>query len=157
MTIYKTLSLSLTCISIIGLSSCATTPDPAKVCTAEWITPRADKAVSRIESKTVKAIKSLRKLGDAYVDGKTPGMFTMMRFQSSVESLQKELTEGRGITDIKMLAKTCDDPDIMTKAVRNVFENQGISIKFMDIIEDMKIYRDIIQKNLKDLDAVSQT
>jgi hypothetical protein len=150
----KTITLFLTTFTILGLQACATAPDPAKVCTAEWITPRTDKAINRIESKTRKAVKNLVKLGEAYADGKTPGMFTMMRFRSSIDTLKTELTEGRGITDIKMLAKTCDNPEIITKAVREVFEKQGVSERVLSLMDDLKIFQDIIEENLDDMETL---
>lgn len=137
--------LTSTSLFLIG---CATTPDPAKVCTSEWIAPRAEKAVSRLESRTRSAIKPLKSVGESLAKGKTPGPFTMLRLSSSFERLEKELTEGSGIQDLKLLASTCDDPKIISKAMRDVFENQGISPKAFDFIENLGFYQNILRENL---------
>lgn len=131
---------------------CATTPDPAKVCTSEWIAPRAEKAVSRLESRTRSAIKPLKSVGESLAKGKTPGALTMLRLSSSFDRLEKELTEGQGIRDLKLLASTCDDPEIITKSLRTVFENQGISSKALDFIENLKFYQNILRDNLEGLE-----
>lgn len=133
------------------LMGCATTPDPAKICTSEWITPRAEKAVSRLENRTRSAIKPLKSVGESLAKGKTPGPFTMLRLSSSFERLEKELTEGRGIQDLKLLASTCDDPEIITKAMRDVFENQGVPTKALDFIENLEFYQNILRENLESL------
>ena len=132
-----------------ALIGCATTPDPAKVCTAEWITPRAEKAIDRLESKTRSAIKPLKSVGESLAKGKSPNPFTMMRLSSSFDSLERELTEGRGIRDLKLLASTCNDPEIITKSLRSVFENQGVPSKALDFIESLQFYKDILRENLE--------
>lgn len=147
--------LALLSVSAILMVGCATAPDPAKVCTSEWIAPRANKAVTRVVKKTRPAINALKKVGESYVSGKTPNIFAMMKLSSSFESLEKELTNGRGIQDIRVLAKTCDNPEILTKAVRDVFERQGVSDKLLGFIENLDVYKRILEENfaaLKDIE-----
>lgn len=136
------------------LIGCATAPDPAEVCTAEWVAPRFDKAVNKIEKRARSTIKPLKKAGEALASGKTPGPFTMMRLSSTFDRLERELTQGRGIQDLKLLASTCDDPDIMTDAIRRVFEKQGLSTKAIDFIENFEFYKNILRENLTNYNTV---
>ena len=47
----KNLRRKFVCLpALVLLSACASVPDPAEICTAEWITPRATKAVDSIET-----------------------------------------------------------------------------------------------------------
>ena len=131
---------TLTIGSAIILSACATTPDPAKVCTAEWIKPRAERAVDRIADKTKPAIRSLRKVGESWAKGKDPSVFRMMSMQSSVKKLLNELEDGRGINDLRTLANTCDDPKIVTTAMSDFLRDQGLSDKIIGFIEGMGLY-----------------
>ncbi|RKQ71569.1 hypothetical protein DES40_0894 [Litorimonas taeanensis] len=149
----KSQTLSPFILALISLSftACTTTPDPEEICTTEWIAPRAEKAVKKIEKKTNSAMNSLRKAGEAYSQGKQPSVFTMMRLSSSLEKLEKELTDGQGISDIKFLARTCNDPEILTKSVRNVFESQGVPEKLLNFIENTNLYQSIIDENLNDI------
>lgn len=142
----KSLSKSLLIAACFGLlaPACATAPDPAKVCTAEWITPRANKAMKRIETRAGKSIKALKKASESWAKGKKPGLLTMMSLEGSIKSLEKELTEGKGITDLRMLAKTCDDPQIITKSVRAMFERQQISPMILDFLENSSIFDRIL-------------
>lgn len=142
---------ALAIISATFLVGCTTTPDPAKVCTSEWIAPRAEKAISRIEKKTRPAMKAIKNVGESLAQGKSPNVFAMMNLTSSFESLEKELTEGRGIRDIKLLASTCNDPDILTKSVKGVFEKHGVSDKVLEYVENLDFYKRVLEENLETL------
>jgi len=144
----KIVLLSLTTFLMVG---CSTTPDPAKICTSEWIAPRAEKAISRIEKKTRPAIKAIKSVGESFAEGKSPNIFAMMNISSSFESLEKELTQGRGIKDIKLLASTCNDPELLKQSVRGVFEKHGISDKVLDTVENLDFYKRVLEKNLEAL------
>jgi len=144
----KIVLLSLTTLLMIG---CSTTPDPAKICTSEWIAPRAEKAISRIEKKTRPAIKAIKSVGESFAEGRSPNIFAMMNISSSFESLEKELTQGRGIKDIKLLASTCNDPELLKQSVRGVFEKHGISDKVLDTVENLDFYKRVLEKNLEAL------
>jgi len=124
----------------MSLSACATTPDPVEVCTAEWVKPRAERAVDRIADKTKPAIRSLRKVGESWAKGKEPSILKMMSMQSSVKKLMNELEDGKGINDLRTLANTCDDPKIITTAMSDFLSNQGFSDKIIGFIESMGFY-----------------
>ena len=114
---------------------CASTPDPAVVCTAEWIAPRAERAVERIEAKSAKAFRNMRKAGAAYVAGDQPGPFTLLALRRSFEDLENELKNGRGTKDLRTLARTCDDPELIRDQVTALLERQQIPdrvIAFLD-------------------------
>ncbi len=133
------------------LSGCASTPSPEKICTTEWIAPRANHAIDRLETKTSKAVKTLKKAGVALLEGRKPGMFTMMRLSSAFEDIKYEFTDGPAMQDLKTLAKTCNNSEVITKSMRQVFENQGVSDKLLNFMESLPLYQDIIRENLRDL------
>jgi len=126
------------------LGACSTTPDPAKVCTAEWIEKRADRAMARIEKKAGKSIKSLSKAGEAWVNGKQPGPIALFRLDNNLRALERELTEGRGIRDLKTLAKTCDDPQLIADRMSAFLASKGMPDRFLNFIKSLKIYQRII-------------
>jgi len=59
MNLRTTLGTILIIGSLSGLAGCATTPDPAEVCTAEWVQPRAALAIKELRRDTGRTIKSL--------------------------------------------------------------------------------------------------
>lgn len=136
------ISLAILSASIAG---CATAPDPAKVCTSEWIGKRSDKAISRIESKAGRSLKSLRKAGNSWSKGKTPNPFQMLMLSNSLKSLEKELKNGQGIKDLKTLSATCDDPKIISDAMGGFLRKQGLPDNIINFIEGMGIYQDLLK------------
>lgn len=130
----------VTGLSGLVLSGCATTPDPAKVCTADWISARSTKAVDRIEARAKPALRNLSKAAQSWAKGKQPGPFQMMALSSSVKSLTKELETGRGMRDLKTLASTCNDPDIIKTAMTNVMRDNGLSEQMINFVEGLPLY-----------------
>lgn len=126
------------------LSACASTPDPAEVCTAEWIAPRAERAVERIEKKAKRSIKALASASQTLAQGKTPGPFQSLTATLALSSLEKELKNGKGIQDLRTVAKTCNDPEIISDGMRDLLERQGVSDSFISQIESFGIYQDLI-------------
>ena len=142
------LSLAILSTTITG---CATAPDPAKICTSEWISKRSDKAISRIESKAERSLKSLQKAGKSWSKGKTPNPFQMLMLSRSLKSLEKELKNGQGIRDLKTLSATCNDPKIVSDAMGGFLRKQGLPDNVINFIEDMGIYQDLITVDPSDL------
>ena len=134
------------------LSACASTPDPAEICTTEWIKPRAEKAMSELMDDTGSAVKSMRKVADKYMQGKTPGPLQMFSLSNSLKSLEKELTRGRGIKDLKTLAKTCDDPQIITDGMTEFVSSLGLPERLSAFIKALPRYQELLESQLEDLD-----
>lgn len=126
------------------VSACASTPDPAEVCSAEWITPRATKAVNKIEKRATSSIGTLRKASETLAKGKTPGLLQMIALNNALNKMKKELTNGQGIRDLKTVARTCNDPGIIKDSMRSLLERQGVSDSFIRTIESSPIYESLI-------------
>lgn len=133
----------LSIATALMLSACATTPDPAKVCTADWISARSDKAISRIESKAKPALRNLSKAAESWAQGEQPGPFQLMALNSSVKSLTRELEKGQGMRDLKTVARTCNDPDIIKTAMSNVMRDNGLSQQMINFVEGLPLYRSL--------------
>lgn len=138
---FRTLLLTST---MAFLSACASTPDPAEVCTAEWITPRATSAVSKIEKRAESSIRTLRKASESWAKGKTPGIFQLIALKSAMDKMKKELTRGEGITALKTVAKTCNDPNIIKDSMRDMLKRQGVSETLIQRVESSPIYESLI-------------
>ena len=147
-----TTRLSLTAIcAAVFMSACATTYDPAEVCTADWIKPRVDRALDYIQDDAETVFKNLRKVAASYVAGNTPGPLQLWSLQNSVKGLEKELRTGRGMKDLKTMARTCDNPKIITDAMSGFLRDQGLSQDFVRFVENFGLYKDIISDAVKDV------
>ena len=136
-------------LSLVGaallLSACSTTPDPAKVCTAEWIEPRADAAVDRIEGRVGKALDAFRDVAESWMDGRDPGPIQMFRLSNATKSLEKELENGRGIRDLRMIAQTCNDPELIRSEVFKLLDREGLPTPLLNFLQGTGILDQIIE------------
>lgn len=144
MTYLKTICMSA--LSLLILSACATTPDPAKICTSEWIGARSDRALSRIETRSASSLKALKRASKSWAAGKTPGPFQLLALSNSVGKLRKELTSGAGVKDLRLLASTCNDPEIITTAMRDLLARQELPQRFQSMIEQSPIFENLLQE-----------
>lgn len=135
---------ALLCPALLILTACASTPDPAEVCSAEWIAPRATKAVNKIERRAKSSLRTLSKVSETWASGKTPGPWQMFQFTRAIDKMKKELTKGQGISDLKIVAKTCNDPEIIKNSMRDLLDRQGISDSLIQRIEGNPIYQSVI-------------
>jgi hypothetical protein len=126
------------------LSACASTPDLAVICSSEWIAPRAETAINRIEKRAKSSFRTLSKASKTWSAGKTPGPIQMYSLSRALKSLEKELTQGQGIKDLKTVAKTCNDPSIIKNSMRDLMRAQGVSDRLIQQIEDFPIYQNAI-------------
>jgi len=134
--------------AIALVSACASTPDPAEVCSAEWIAPRADKAVSKIEKRAGSSIKNLSKASESWAKGKTPNFVQMLALRNSLNKLKKELSNGQGIRDLRTVAKTCNDPDFIKSSMRDLIERQGVSDDLIKWMENNPLFESVMSSIL---------
>ena len=120
------------------LTACATA-SPAEICSAEWISPRVDRAVAAVESDTSRVIRSLRRAGEAYAEGKTPGPLTLLSLSRSVKGLQRELTNGRGVRDLRTLGQTCNDPGLLRDGLTTWLDRQDLPDGLRTFLDDFDI------------------
>ena len=141
----RLLTACLATLAIAGLSACATTANPEKVCTADWIGKRSDKAMSNIQRKAKPALSKLGKAAESWAKGKKPNAIQLWSLQGSISSLTRELESGRGMRDLKPLASTCNDPKIVTGAMTNMMRDNGLSQQMIDFVERLPKYKELIE------------
>jgi len=147
---------TLAALSATMLGACASTPNPAKVCTSDWISARADKAIESIEDRSKTSLKALTKASKSLADGKKPGIFQQLALLNALNGMKKELTRGRGIQDLKTVAKTCNDPNIVKNAMRGLMKRQGVSDTFISRVENSPIYQGLVS-SITEPEPVSKT
>ncbi|MGB6229589.1 MAG: hypothetical protein WBF53_05625 [Litorimonas sp.] len=110
----------------MGLSACASTPNPDVVCTAEWVDARADRALDRIGDKSSKALDAFQDAGKTWLSGGSPGPLQLWRLSNAVKALEDELTDGKGVRDLRTLARTCNDPDLVRTRITSFLTESDI-------------------------------
>ncbi|MGB0907565.1 MAG: hypothetical protein ACPGVT_08730 [Maricaulaceae bacterium] len=143
---------------IIFLSACASTPKPKPedVCTADWIGKRSYAAATQIKKRTKPALESLAIAAKNWAQGKTPNPLQMMSLSSSVKDLTKELETGQGMQDLKNLARTCNDPKIITSALTKMMQESGLSTRMISFVESLSKYQELITTAMERRDYLTQ-
>lgn len=135
--------------SLLFLSACTTVPDPAKVCSAEWIAPRAERAMHDFKKDTRSIFKKLKKSGNTLKDGDDIGPLQMFSLMNSISRLGKKFEHGHAMRDMRTLAKTCDDPKLIQNAMTNFMRQEGIDEQFIGFINRMDIYQELLKTGKK--------
>ncbi len=132
-------------LSLTLLSACATAPSPAEICSAEWVSARSAKAMKQFKRDTRPIFRKLRKTGDALKDGRQPGPLQMFSLMNSLSKLGRKFENGRAMKDMRTLANTCDDPELIKNAMTDFMREQGIDEKFIGFINSLEAYRTMLE------------
>ncbi len=126
-------------------SACATTPDPAKICSAEWVGVRSEKAMTQFKRDTRPIFRKLRKTGETLKDGRQPGPLQMFSLMNSLSKLGRKFENGRAMKDMRTLASTCNDPELIKNAMTDFMREQGIDEKFIGFINSLEAYKTMLE------------
>ncbi|MGJ8564204.1 MAG: hypothetical protein ACSHXY_11730 [Alphaproteobacteria bacterium] len=137
-------TLSFLAFTGLALSGCATSYNPAEVCTAQWIEPRVERAVGYIERDTNSLLKTLSKNAKSFEQGKTPNPFQIFAITSAVTKLTKQLESGQGVKDLKILRQTCNDSKIVSDALTGYMEDKGLPTAMISFITSLKAYQNLL-------------
>ncbi len=144
--------IPLTVLSLGGpLSACATAPDPVEVCSTEWIEPRATQALLAFKGDVDSAIPTLKKAAGSYMDSQQIGPFQMLMVGAAMKKLVSSFQNSQGIKDLKTLASTCDDPQLIKKAMTEFLQQEGVDDKMIALMENFQAYQDVINPQIDSL------
>lgn len=127
------------------LTACASTPTPEEICTAEWITPRVDRAVNRIETRLDKTLDTLANAGESWLRGQSPGPLQLLRLSNAAKEFEREIKQGQGIRDLRLIARTCNDPELIRTQIYTLLDRQGVSDQMTDFLEETGMLDRIIE------------
>lgn len=134
----STLCLTLALTTSLALGACATTPDPAKVCTAEWITPRADRAVNELKRDMGRSIKKLSRSAEKLQSGRSISPFALASMMNTAQGMVKKIETSRGLKDLRILSETCNDPEIIKDSFMGFLDDMGVPQQFRILFENME-------------------
>ncbi len=135
--------------ALVILPACTTVPDPAKVCSSEWIAPRADRAMNDFKKDTRSIFKKLKKTGNTVQKGKEIGPIQMFSLMNSLTRLGNKFENGRAMRDMRTLASTCNDPKLIQNAMTNFMREQGIDEKFIGFLNKFEAYQQMLTTGKK--------
>jgi hypothetical protein len=134
--------------SMLVISACATTPDPEIVCSADWIAPRAERAMKEFKQDTRSTFRTFKKTGNRLQKGQSLGPIQMLSMMSAINGLADKFKNGKAMRDMRTLANTCDDPSLIKNAMTDYMREQGISENFIDFINDIDVYKNLLETGI---------
>lgn len=149
----KKLILTPVLASVLAFSvtACSTTPKAEEVCTTQWVQKRSFKAVDNIYNDTESTVKTLRKIGARYAEGKSPSIFQMFSLAAKVKGLENELLRGSGIKDLKTVARLCNDSKILTDGFSQYVDRLELPDQMRSFMERLPEFQNLMDYHLRDL------
>ena len=93
--------------------------------------------------------RKLRKTGESLKDGRQPGPLQMFSLMNAVSKLGRKFENGRAMKDMRTLAATCDDPELIKNAMTDFMREQGIDEKFIGFINSLDAYKTMLETGKK--------
>ena len=134
----STIAITAIFSSALLLSGCATTYDPAEVCTANWIKPRASKAVSELRSDMGSSIKKLVRSAEKLKSGGKLSPWAMASMLNTAQGMVTKVERSKGLKDLRILSENCNDPAIMKDAFTGFLDDMGVSDQLRVMFEQMQ-------------------
>ena len=61
-----------------------------------------------------------------------------------MKSLERQVKNGRGMRDLKTVARTCNDPKILTESLTGFMRDQGLPDNMINFVTQLPAYQSII-------------
>ncbi len=132
-------------VSLSLLGACASTPDPAKVCSADWIKPRVDRAMRDFSHDTKGVFKTLEKTAHSFESTGKVSPIAMFKVMNALKKLGNKMEHGHAMRDMRTLAQTCNDPHLIQTAMTKFMREQGISERFITFLNGLDVYRKMLE------------
>ncbi len=133
----------------LSIGACSTTPDPAEICSAEWIEPRIERAVNEFERDTRKIFRKFRKAADSLQDGGNIGPLQMLSVMNAVSALADKFENAQAVQDMRLLAQTCDEPELIKNAMTGFMRKKGLPDIFIGFINEIDAYKDLLNTDIR--------
>ncbi len=122
--------------ALLAMTACASTP-PMDVCSAEWVSYRANRAMDEFGTEVQPLLRTLRNASNQSGNGADIGPLMMVRLISAMTDLLDRFGNSDALFDLQLISDQCNDPDIMIDAFSYFLEDRGASPEVVGIIQEM--------------------
>ena len=128
------------------LTGCAGTP-PAEVCSAAWIKPRVDSALSEFRAVADEAYVGLRRQGDRVARKGSLGLIERAAAMLALTRLVAQFQNSQALDDIQTLGRTCNDPELARKALRSTLVEYDVPESLLDLLDEVEAFTELITES----------
>ncbi len=151
---YRPLRSLMACVVITAaMAGCASTPDPAVVCSADWIKPRTDAALKEFTSSTSDTWEKLSKTGRRASKRGSLGLFERGKVLLSLTSLVNSFQNSQALEDLQLLGETCDDPDLAKNALVGTLEDYNVPLPYINLLNEIEGFMKLLDSTADELGA----
>jgi hypothetical protein len=131
--------------AVLGLSACETAYNPLEVCTAGWISERADRAMSEFSGDVSSSLKTIRRASSDYQRTGKFNALQVVSLVSALSNLVNKFEDSRALRDLRVLERTCGDPTVVKLAFTRFLYDQGAPQRLLDLLNDIDQYQNLIE------------
>ena len=137
----------LLCIALAAslLGACATLLPAEEVCSANWIKPRADAAISEFRSATEDSWNSLRSTGERVAEKGELGLLERASALVTITRLVNAFQNSQALDDLRTLGRTCDDPELVQNALRSTLQEYGVPNQYIELLDELSGFVELMQ------------
>lgn len=139
---FKPATATLLAVILLFPMACANQPRPEEICTANWIKPRVDAALTDFRANTGDIMQSLSETADDVAgSGGSLGIMDKMSVLLSLTKLVGNFQGGQTLKDLNTLGRTCNDPELAVNALKGVLTEYKVPEPFMDLLENLDAFK----------------
>lgn len=140
-------SFIITLLVSLLLTACASTPPPEEICSAAWIKPRTDAALDEFKDATSGKWKTLQRSSEQTANGNDLGLLEKARVILSLASVVSSFQNSQALEDLQTLGKTCDDPELVSNALRGVLSEYGVPDTYIDLLDELEGFIELMNNS----------
>lgn len=129
------------------LTACASKPPPEEICSAAWIKPRTDAALEDFKAATADDWKSLRRSTEGSSASAEIGLLEKARVILSLASVVSSFQNSQALDDLRTLSKTCDDPELVSNALRGTLSEYGVPSAYIELLDELEGFIELMNNN----------
>lgn len=137
-----------TTLLLAGLvAACASTPPPEEICSASWIKPRTDAALAEFKDATSGQWKALQRSGERASGAADLDLLEKARVLLSLAGVVTSFQNSQALEDLQTLGKTCNDPELVSNALRGVMSEYGVPDAYLDLLDELEGFIELMNNS----------
>jgi len=135
-------------LSAAVLAGCASQQlSPEEICSANWIKPRTDAAISEFRKSTSSTWESLQKSGKKAASSGKLGLLERASVLFSLTKLVNAFQNSQALEDLQLLSTTCDDPQLVRNVLTDTMTEYNVPQQYIDLLNSLDEFTNLLQQN----------
>jgi len=135
-------------LSAAVLAGCASQQlSPEEICSANWIKPRTDAAISEFRKSTSSTWESLQKSGKKAASSGKLGLLERASVLFSLTKLVNAFQNSQALEDLQLLSTACDDPQLVRNVLTDTMTEYNVPQQYIDLLNSLDEFTNLLQQN----------